>query len=157
MTIEDFAKKLGRKFVLTYEPKVEHISSGTLLDNPEPWSCRPYDHSGLSGNGVTPEEACAALGKVLVMSAQERLRREAYNRDSAAERLVKLAKCGNDATDKHLCMGCGSVVCDDCGEAPWGKHRIEDHHKPCDLCGERVEDAGEEFCEGCRDDEDDHE
>jgi len=67
---------------------------------------------------------------------------------------MNCAKCGNDdATDDDLCMGCGKVVCDGCGEAPRGKHKVEDHHPPCDACGERVEDEGEEMCEACREDD----
>ena len=69
--------------------------------------------------------------------------------------LLNCAKCEDEATDDDYCFGCGRVVCDGCGSAPLGDHKLADHHQACDVCGERVENEDDEFCETCRDDEDD--
>lgn len=71
----------------------------------------------------------------------------------ASDTKMNCAKCGNDATDEDMCFGCGKVVCDGCGDAPLGKHLLADHHPPCDVCGERVENEDDELCETCAEDE----
>ncbi len=67
---------------------------------------------------------------------------------------AKCAKCGADVdADGNFCFGCRHHICDNCGEAPFGKHKLADHHPACDTCGERVEDEDETICSHCRGDE----
>lgn len=47
-------------------------------------------------------------------------------------------KCGLEVIDakEYWCYGCEEVICDDCGEAPWGGHIADEHTPPCPICGE---------------------
>ena len=60
------------------------------------------------------------------------------------------AKCGKSVpVPDNFCSGCKNVICESCGDAPWGPHRLADHTPPCRICGERVEAEGDDHCASC--------
>lgn len=75
---------------------------------------------------------------------------------------VEEVKCGccdkpielvseNMKIENLLCAGCGEYICnsDTCFAGPCGKHEAW-KHKPCDVCGESVDDPGAAICENCQ-------
>lgn len=70
---------------------------------------------------------------------------------AAAPKLAPCAKCEKPVdAEMQFCSGCKNVICENCGEAPWGPHRLRDHTQPCRKCGERANEPGADLCEDCQ-------
>ncbi len=68
-----------------------------------------------------------------------------------AAKLAPCAKCEKPVdAEGQFCHGCKNVICEACGEAPWGPHTLDAHHEPCRKCGDRVEEEGADHCYRCQ-------
>jgi hypothetical protein len=77
MTLVEMVTKLDAHVILQFEPKCQHPeNSFERIPNPNPWSCRRYDYSNITGHGLTPEDACANMIDKIIESARQTLSRE---------------------------------------------------------------------------------